>query len=398
MPPLTMDKLIISLGGATSGGPSLVVPSYLGQVATGTYVADSLHASNTYGYGRNPHISQDNITSLQLVFGNWYLLTGAETNGTNTCAYTAAIEYPVGVFTQVLFSGIAQGTVASGANLISDACSVSIPRGAKFWTRIWTFSSLGKVKYFQYYAGDGTAQCQLGTSAIAIPDVTMGGGLVTNPALAGTYVGPIAIIANTTRPSVGFYGDSIAVGRGDGGDDTALQSYGGRCFGQYNAVMNVGRSGETLVDFIASHTKRVALAQYVSHLFLEYGLNDVVLSSRSAAQVQADTNTVLAYFTAVLKKAVGTLTPDTTSTDNWGSVANQTATAFESVRQAVNTQRISTMPAGVVTYDVCSLIEDTPGSGKWSITPGGMTADGTHPSRLGYRTIASGMNPSTLIS
>lgn len=389
--------LLVNGGSSTPSGPSLVVPSYLGQVATGTFIADAIHATNTYGYGRNPHIAQDNITSLQLVFANWYMVSGTETNASNTQAWTASIEYPAGTYTQILFSGTAQGTATGGANLVSDTLAVIIPKGAKFWSRVWTFSTLGKLKYFQYYAGDGTAQNAGGTTSTAIPDVTMGGGFGTTVNKQGNYIGPVAIIANTTRPGVAVVGDSRAVGRGDAGYDGALQGSHMRAFGQFNAVMSIGQSGNTLLAFMSSHTKQVALAQYSSHVHLEFGINDVTNGS-SAATIQTNTNTVLGYFASQQKVSICTLSPVTTTTNGWGDVANQTVAANESVRVAVNAQRLTTMPAGIIVYDVDAAVNSSPASGKWAVLPGCLTDDGTHLSRIGAEIQSAAINPSTLLS
>lgn len=389
--------LLVNGGSSTPSGPSLVVPSYLGHVGTGTFIASALQATNNYGFYRSPHNARDAITSLQLVYTNWWMSSGTETNATNSQIYAAAIEYPAGTYTQVLFSGIAQGTALPGANIVSDALVIAIPLNAKYWVRTYTFSTLGKLKYFQYYAGDGTAQSLAGTSAGAVPDLTMGGGAPAVKNKDDVYYGPSAIIANTTRPSVAVVGDSRAVGRGDAGWNGALQGSSQRAFGQFNAVMSIGQSGNTLQAFIASHAKQVALAVYASHINLEFGINDVT-AGRSAAQIQADTNTVLGYFTSALKTSVNTMSPVTTTTNGWGDDAGQTVTANESVRIAVNAQRLATLPAGVVSYDLNAAVNSSASSGKWLSLPGTTTDDGTHLARIGAEIQSAAINPSTLLS
>lgn len=383
--------------------------TYLGHVATSTFVPNSLHASNLFSYSRAPHFARDDITSLQLVLPNWYVNASmVETNGGGVGTWTASIEYPAGTFKQVKFGGAAAGTVAAGSNLVSDACSVTIPSGAKFWTRVWQ-SAPGKILWSNQYVGDGTAEFSAGLTAGACPDYTMGGsGGVCTP-IAGGMMTPCAIIAQTSKPSIGLVGDSIAVGKGDVADPGCLQGYLARAFGGRYGLLNVGVSSDTLQNFVISHTKRQALVNaYCSHVIVEYGSNDVI-NGRTAAQVLADTITTLGYF-PTKRTAVCTLTPRVTSTDAYITEANQTVLASEPVRLVVNAQRRAGLVAATAlapvaaVFDIERSCESAYLSGKWKVITGTIspasptyTDDGIHPNRAGHTAISGGINTAAFI-
>lgn len=406
------------MGIATLGGQGWVTTpiqgssnkqTYLGQVATGCGVPNNLHASNLFSYSRAPHHARDDIKSLQIVLPNWYVNGSmVETNGGGIGTWTASIEYPAGTFTQVTFNGSATGTVAAGANLVSDTVSVTIPSGAKFWTRLWQ-NAPGKMLWTNQYTGDGSAQFAFSTTAGGCPDLTMGGAATTVTAAENAMMLPVAIIAQTSNPSIGIVGDSIAVGKGDVADASGLQGYLSRAFGGRYALLNVAVSSDTLVNFIASSTKRRALINsYCSHVIVEYGSNDVT-NSRTAAQILADTNTVLGYF-STKRTAVCTLTPRVTSTDAFVTEANQTVLASEAVRVVVNAQRRNGLAAATALGTAAAILdieracESAYLSGKWqviggTISPGTATYtdDGVHPNRTGHIAIAGSINTAMFI-
>jgi len=385
------------------------VPTYLGQVATGTFVPNQLHASNTFSFSRSPHYTRDDIVSLQVVLPNWYVNASmVETNGASSASWTAAIEYPAATYTQVMFSGSATGTVVAGSNLISDACAVAIPKNSKFWIRLYQ-SATGHILWFNQYDGDGTAQFAVGTTAVGCPDYTMGGGAgtVCTPQAGGITI-PAAIIAQTSMPTVAIVGDSIAVGTGDIADSSSRQGYLCRAFGGKYACLNVAVYSDTAQNFVASHAKRAALVAYASHVIVEYGSNDVV-NSRTAAQILADTTTIIGYFTGK-PVAICTLTPRVTTIDAYVTVANQTVLVSEAVRLVVNAQRRNGLSVGntlgpaFTVFDIERAAESSYLSGKWQVISGTIlpgtatyTDDGVHPNRTGHLAIANAINTSMFI-
>ena len=228
-------------------------------------------------------------------------------------------------------------------------------------------------------------------------------------AAEGGMITPAAIITQSAKAAIGIVGDSISVGKGDIGDASGLQSYLGRAFGGRYGLLNVGVSSDTLVNFIASGTKRRALVNaYCTHVIVEYGSNDVI-NGRTAAQILADTTTVVGYF-PTKRVAICTLTPRVTSTDAFITEANQTVLASESVRVVVNAQRRNGLAAantlGIVAavFDIERACESSYMSGKWKVIPGTVspgdptyTADGIHPNRTGYTAIAGAINSAAFV-
>ncbi|MBY9039498.1 hypothetical protein K7461_29410, partial [Pseudomonas fluorescens] len=113
------------------------VGPYLGAVATRTFINDLTSASTAGWNCRTAHHARDDISSLQLVFNNIYVVPGTgETAIPGTQTITASVEYPAGTFTQVKFNGGNTSVVLSGlTQIVSDPVAVSIPNGAKFFTR-----------------------------------------------------------------------------------------------------------------------------------------------------------------------------------------------------------------------------------------------------------------------
>lgn len=381
----------------------------LRQVSGGTFVPNQLHGSNLFSYSRSPHYAMMDLAALQIVLPNWYVNASmAETNGGATGTWTASIEYPAGTFTQVKFDGNSIGSVAAGANLVSDSCSVAIPMGSKFWVRLWQ-NAPGRILWNNQYQGDGTAEFAAGTTAGACPDYTMGGSAAVATPIAGGMVTPCAIIAQSGRPAIGGVGDSIMAGKGDVADMSSLQGYSARAFGGRYAFLNVGVSSDTLQNFITSNAKRRALVNaYCTHVILEYGSNDVI-NGRTAAQILADTLTILGYFPGK-KLAICTLTPRVTSTDSYVTVANQTVLASEPVRLVVNAQRrnglVGASALGVVhaVFDIERACESSYLSGKWNVITGtvapgtvALTDDGIHPNRMGHIEIAARLNTASFV-
>jgi len=269
---------------------------------------------------------------------------------------------------------------------------ISIPKGAKFWVRLYQ-NAPGKVVYFNWYAGDGTAQFSSPSS-----DVTMGGSLtVTNPGAFSSITVPIAIIGMSSDPAIGVYGDSISVGRGDTADvGVPLQGHLGRAFGGVYATGHVGVSGDRMSAFLAGGSKRMLLAQYFTHVAVNMGINDITNGS-SAATVASDTNAVVALFSPK-PVALCTLSPVTTSTDTWATTANQTPVATNGVRITENTRRLAGVPGAKVIYDVNQAVETvaSPESGIWKAP--NYTTDGTHPAAIGYKAEAAAINVAMLVA
>jgi len=359
----------------------------LRQVATGTHIPNTLASSNTTTFSRTPHILRSAVAALAIVLPNWYVAGQTETNA-GSATWTAAIEYPAGTFTRVTFGGAASVTSSSGGNIVSDQIPVSIPKGEKFWVRLFQ-NAPSKAVYFTFYAGDGTAQFVSPAS-----DLTMGGTATTSASFQAAITTPIAIIGMSSDPAIGIYGDSISVGRGDTADTgLPLQGHLGRAFGAAYAAGHVGISGDRMSLFLGSKAKRMSLATYFTHFAVNMGINDIT-NGGSASSVASDTNTIVGLFSGPV--ALCTLSPVSTSTDTWNSVAAQTTVASNGVRVTENTRRLGGIPGVKTVYDVNPSVESvaSPESGLWRASA--YTADGTHPSAKGYKEEAAAINVALL--
>lgn len=379
----------------------------LTQVANGTFAFNAKSANTSYG-NRSIHTATEALTSIKAVFANWYTPGGsAETGTTAASTIKATLEYPVGSGNkyQFFFGGSATGTIPDLAELESEFLPISIPAGAEFAIyAVWTNTS--GVPYFSYQVADPRAQGMASPPTALKTDLTNVGhdGNWTALSAAGSanaYSGPIAIVGMSANKAVMVVGDNLAVGRGD--SSYKHQGFVARAFGPVCAVGNAGSSGDLLSSFVSSHARRVGLARYFTHVVMSMGINDV-LAGVTAAVIAANTNTIIKYFTDLGKKValctIGPVSADTAST--WTAAGTQTTGAGNTVRAAVNKQRLAAAPLASVIYDVNPAIENSaaPEDGLWkaSSTGASQTADGTHPNATGYANIAANINTSLLLN
>lgn len=364
--------------------------TYLGQVATACHYPTSNAGANAACWNtRTAHYMRENVTSVQIAFANFY----GETEDGPGAAMTveAAIEYPVGTFTRVLFGGVNQQTIADGAmGALSDACSVTMPRGALFYVRAFLNCASG-VSYLAAPPNlpTGAVYSTAGGQTSAVMGGVVGAGSVAVP--------PALIVAQTSRPSVFVFGDSIGAGAGDLADDLSLDS--GiilRAIGPNFAYSSSALSGTTLAQLVSASTKRRSALGYFSHIINQRGINDV--GGSSAATVIATLQSFLALPNVAGKKVFQTtLTPSSTSTDSWATTANQTGTNT-AIIVGFNQQVIAGVPGLEGHFDVARVGESAPFSNKWRVDLGTPTADGLHPSNNIYREVrrAGVFNPGTL--
>lgn len=357
------------------GSFALVAP-YLGQIASPTRIATEFFTTNKQIMSRTVHSARDNISSLQLIFPNWYVGGNPyqEVAPGASATLTASIEYPKGVFNQLKFSGSATATISDGGQATNDALAINIPDGATFWVRTFYRNTAGII-YTDKVAGAGNY------AVSGLSDLTMTGEVVDGFAEAFCY-GPCAIIGMTNKPTIGLLGDSRASGEGDLLDDTCFTGNVMRSLGGRLAVLSLSRNGDRASRWVDYSVKRKALLQYVSHIVVEYGINDIMNAGADAATVKTRLETIIAD---IAKPAyIVTLEPWTTSTDAWATVANQAVTAAEAERLAHNANVRSGNIAGAIGFfEIADAVESSRNSGKWKAP--GYTADGQHSTQLGYR-------------
>lgn len=359
-------------------------PASLRQVATRcySYFVRTLGAGNCNV--QSYHFARDNITSLQIGWPGFY---GADTANTGTNTLTAAVWYN-GVAYQLKFSASTSGTIPNGGWLISDAVSVTIPAGAKFYIRSYQTFSVARLSRSPY---TNTRDVTNGDAVnLTAADQTMTG---TVPD-AGTNIAgqwPVVILGSSSLPAVLLIGDSRLVCDGIGDsytDGVGFVSYIERSIAPYFAETNLGLDGDTAANF-ATRTVTNSIFQYFTHVICEHGINDINTDGASAATVLTRLQAVYAMFTNGQKIYQTTLDPLSSSTDSWATTANQTTNANNAVRVSVNTS-VRAGLANVANYfDPCSVTESSLNSGKWSVTGGAYTFDGIHGNVFANATVAN---------
>jgi hypothetical protein len=289
---------------------------YLGFVATRGYVPTNFEPTFTTWMTRSYHVARVPITSLRIAVPNFYVNTAnqTETGTGGTTTITASVEYPSTVMKQIRFNGAASTTIASGTFVVSDPVAVQIPDNTAFWIRMYMPNASGQV-----YDGFGKA------GLVANGDVcnnfdgdkTLSG--TVSSQFAGFMTAPFAIIGYTTEPSFLCTGTSRVHGVSDTQDSSGDMGIICRSIGPSYGYVNAGVNSDTVSGFVASHTNRVAIADYCSHVIAEGPTNDDI---SVPATYQGNLQSMWGYFKGKGKK-VYAVTCDPVTTGAW-TLANQT--------------------------------------------------------------------------
>lgn len=384
---------------------------YLGFVATRCGVAHRQNVALSSICGRTAHVATDNIVAIKLLSGNWFvdedIIGGSggtylEKGTGSSQTRTASIEYPAGTINRIKWSGATSILETSGQNnVLSDWCSVSIPKGATFWSCENVSGNTSGIAFLtgvgnnEFDVVDGDKTRLDGTDSTGVPGAswTDGGSYGTGQGATGGYgIFPLGLLATTQRGSVMAIGSS----RTEGIYDTANTHGMGitcRALGDLGVgYVNAGVSGDSHARFIASHANRLTLAAYCSHVLIEGPTNDVLTIE---ATVEANIQTILGYF-AGKKRLLTTCDTETSSTDNWKTVANQTVTKdFTTVNSYIRSH-----PSNC--DGVIDLTAVTMTSNKWNAdgsTAKLWTYDGTHEQAYACQHIsASGIMPASMFA
>lgn len=317
-------------------------------IADGVNNITAVSGSNTMNCRISCYTHRDaSLTDIVLGFPGFYENL-PEANMTINFTATASIEYPAGTFTQVRFAGATSQTVTAGYPIYySDPVPVQIPANTQFWVKCflsWTGGSVAFPLSSYGVCGTSTEWCTVGTGlsdntmttttltpTYACPPFQQGSGYI--PAVFGRFSTPV--------PVLGMVGDSIDDGGSNG--DLIESVYGGVGFerGMRNVVpvLNFARFAETAANWASRPNGRLALtADAVTHVLIGYGRNDLD-NAVSAATLLTRNRVIADYFMSRgVQVYVRTVTPRTTSTDGFITIANQTVhnAGFEAQRIAYN--------------------------------------------------------------
>lgn len=332
-----------------------------------------------------------------------------ETPGRNRIRFKAALQKngPGGVTDEsgarvaVTFAGQLFGECAPDGLLISDPVPFDVVAGEVFF-----------VRYAPYVAGpsyyiNALGGTMGGTNAGALNN---GDGLVAGDAvMAGTTGGTfnsntnclngVLGFSSTPQRTVALIGDSICLGTGDGGVMTQWGGYLVRLMRNQTAFVTTSSNiGSVTSNFPFVHMargmltaaafalrnqsyKELKLAEFATTVVWEYGINDVGAGTALTA-MQTNLLAVAQWFIARGKKFIAcTLTPQTTSTDQFRTAANQTPGVNDSIRTGYNSWLRDASAAGFIAQagglsvadvlDVAAAVEVNPANvstlngGRW---------------------------------
>ena len=361
---------------------------YTGLVSTRGNLAYAFNSANTWQMSRTAMIARAPIAAngARPVFVNYYVpATNVETSLGTSVTYKVSIEYPAGTIAGLCtYSSATTITVSGTVDVIPDLAGcphAAIPFGAMFWVRALVTNAAGisftntNTTGFYSATNDGFL---FGTGTPT--DDTLSGTVGTSSANYG--FGPVAVIGQTTQPSVCIVGDSRALGINDKSTDWTLDTGEiARSVGPVYNYLKMAITGSSVNQAITHFTNRLRLVQYCTHAYDEYGINDLKILSRTAAQVAADRST-LAGLLAIPTFGT-TLPPETTSTDSWATTTNQTVSQSTT---AFNALAIAGISGEVGVVDIDSVV-DPLATNLWPVslitgatsgTAGYGTTDGIH--------------------
>ena len=376
-------------GLAGLGGVTIPMNAYQGLVATRCGVPTTFSPANKQAMSRTKHIATEYLTSLSVVFANYYATSTGEQLTGGTATFKASIEYPAGTIAGVFtFSGSTSGTAADGGTVTSDKLTlpVVIPAGATFFLRTFCNTVGGIVYSANPGLNNQTGVIPLSgewcTFGVTTTDYTGVATNVNNQALTVVFR-PLAILGMTVRPTIFLAGDSRC---GNGVNyDTVATAYGGtgeveRGLGKKYAIFNGAVAGDRLQYWAGTQAdKRLQMAAYCSHVVIQLGINDVAVG-RSLSAITADLDTLTAKFSG---KPVYpcTLSPYSTSTDSWTTTGNQTTNGNNAQRTAYNNRLRACISGSMAGYiEIADQTESARDSGLWKVTgvANGYTSDGVH--------------------
>jgi hypothetical protein len=316
----------------------------------------------------------------------------AEVDNPAAFTVTAAIEYPVGTFTVLYTQGQRTLTVTPGRTIAQfDPCSsLVIPAGAQFWIKSWINWPIPGGFYDNSYGTiiSGTT-CRFGVS---VPDQTLT--TITTPGTSGGIAGGtyIPIIYGTTKSPVvlGIIGTSHDRGSGDVPDPNSGGSIAwARAMRGQIPITTFSKIGVEAAQYLTRPDgASIMFRDKITHLLVDMATNDIFALSISLATAQANLLAIIAPFLLRgVKVYTLTVTPRSSSTDSWMTVANQSLlnTPAEPVRVAYNAWlRASWQSIGLAAppFDIARVMDPTD-SGVFAVDAGAQftTVTGQPPQR-----------------
>ena len=334
-----------AMAAATANSNALpLLPSYTGVVANHAQINEGT-LPGTQSLSRSHHRVTENITAIQIIFGNYYAHQGTESEMAPGAAtpIEAVIEYPLGSCHAFHFNGsFGGGTIANRGQLATDLLPISIPAGSDIW--LWEYRtnaagvmvSNGNNNVRDTVTGGGE-YINVGASvANPLLDGNSDCSSWTKPKGSGAYY-PDAIVGPTVNHSYCLQGDSRLNGYGNNAANQSLDANDtvgavDPWLNPYYSTLKIALGGDAAFHFSNNHatktvtTNRLALWRYCSGLIVEYGGNDIFQKGSSLSTLEKDLRTIYGFARSRLRGGLGGPIFQTTtftqsfSFDNWQSV------------------------------------------------------------------------------
>jgi lysophospholipase L1-like esterase len=334
-----------------------------------------------------------NIQSLALSFSN-FSDWGGVANANNITVRAAVLLY--GAWTPILFQGKRDVVIEPDGIVVSDVIGAQLAAGTELRVRTYVTVSSGGKWATNTLTDNAKGEGVLNSATPS--DLTTNDGAI---AAGRTYgYAPFTVLGNpgSTRTLV-LVGDSILQQQHDTintdwSPTSTLQWGFARRFAYTNKIplLNLSVIGDTVTGFVSTSGRKYAwrrgAVSDAATVLTNFGRNDID-AGRTLAQMKADLITLwekIRSTGAIVYQT--TITPKTTSTDSWATVANQTVAETESIRVQLN-DWIRTVPtplSGI--FDVADMVETSRNSGIWKAN---LTDDGIHPVAAGHIEMAKAL-------
>jgi lysophospholipase L1-like esterase len=381
-------------------------------VVANTYGCADATPQTVIGTFDFPAVIGADTADISFVYGNFYTAQVSNVYGDYTPATSvtiggaALVIQGVGVY-PLTFNGAVGATVAPGGFVTSDHLPITLAKGTTVFLR--TYVS-GGTWYANHISAGAT-----GNGGSSASNLTVAGSTSTALQVAGSHYGPMAVLGTVADGSPAFVleGDSIAHGYADSNTFSGyapadlFRSGGGylqRAINGKAGAVNIAFPGDKASAFAVpgGYLRRSFFKRYATHAVIEYPRNDIS-DEVPLATTQANVIKIaVADKRRGLKTVLTTITPKTSSTDNWMTTAGQSANtaAAETIRQQWNTwlrdgapmdSTLAPLAAGTTSgsairigaeahpfgayWEITDLVESSRNSGLWS-APDRVLADG----------------------
>jgi hypothetical protein len=316
---------------------------------------------------------------------------------------------------QTTWNGNSSTTVAAGAVVLSDAHDLIVPAHTCVQSRefiqaagsiagngyvtgnYWGGNFNSTVGYFptqSFFSNSGEpSKTVIDGSTLTASDLTLSDTVIaaTNIDVPHSWTLLAQRTTALNHPVVWLFGTSIMFGQGSSQGVTIGGYAGYACTRLGLPTLNLGIPGDSIQGFAVKFANYIGLMSQLDDglLFIccwEYGINDIN-NGRTASQIRADYATAIAAVNAAhpnTRHLLFTFTPDASSTDNFVTVANQTANAATLSHRLpfLNWMRKNHRTIGIHrVVEVAAAAESEPDSNKWKVN--GSTAawatDHIHP-------------------